>query len=187
MSQNNYQRQLLIVPIIHTKEDMGSLGSRLRPKDGYDAVAAKLWQEISQKLKRYTSDIKTAKVYQDGLPDADEKLVAKIVNEVKSPNYELLRYLQAKGAKILGTEDPQVLKQEYNYLSKITQAQDEETKNKLRKAYKSQVVHLLTQRDSYIAKRIDQTLKTGELGILFLGLAHAIKDKLAKDIQVEVL
>ena len=43
---------------------------------------------------------------------------------------------------------------------------------------------LLNQRDEYIAQRIDETLKDNEMGILFLGLMHAIETRLAKDIFV---
>ena len=43
---------------------------------------------------------------------------------------------------------------------------------------------LLRKRDNYIAKRIDETLTQGEVGILFLGAYHNIIPKLAKDIRL---
>ena len=43
---------------------------------------------------------------------------------------------------------------------------------------------LLNKRDTFIAKRIDQTLEPNEKGILFIGAFHKIKGRLPKNIQV---
>jgi hypothetical protein len=43
---------------------------------------------------------------------------------------------------------------------------------------------LLAQRDQFIARRINDTLKAGETGILFLGLLHAVERYLDRDIRV---
>mgnify|MGYP001597819427 CR=1 FL=1 len=114
-------------------------------------------------------------------------MVEKILSEVKSPNYELLRSLKEKGAKVFGTEDQELLKKEYEFISQILREQDEIKKNKLKQAYENQAGELLTKRDTYIANRIDKTLSNGELGILFIGAAHDIKEKIPVDIQVEIL
>jgi len=50
-SKSNHQRKLLIVPILHAKEDMGSLGSHLPQEDGYVSVASKFWGEVGEKVK----------------------------------------------------------------------------------------------------------------------------------------
>lgn len=180
MNKSNHQRRLLIVPILHTKEDMGSLGSRLPVEDGYVSMALKFWEEVSQRIKKYVNGFERVKVYQDGLPDTQENLVDKILNEVKSPNYELLRFLKEKGAKVFGTEDPKLLKEEYKFTSEVIKKRAKGTPRK-------KAAHLLAQRDAYIANRIDKTLNKDDLGILFLGAAHNIGERLPKDIQVEIL
>ncbi|MBU4483755.1 MAG: hypothetical protein KKG62_06585, partial [Actinobacteria bacterium] len=43
---------------------------------------------------------------------------------------------------------------------------------------------LLSKRDKFISRRIDETLNQDETGILFLGAYHNIKKKLPKDIQI---
>lgn len=203
-NKSNHQRKLLLVPIFHTKEDMGSLASRLPTEDGYYSCASYFWKEVKEKVKSYVNGFKKVKVYQDGLPDTDEKLVDKIINQVKSPNYQLLRFLKDTGAKIFGTEAPQLLEEEYRFVCQILQAQDEKRESKIRTSafggepcfsptleireiYENRAAGLLAERDRYIAKRINKTLNKGDLGILFLGAAHQIKDKLPKDIQVEIL
>lgn len=184
---NNHQRKLLIVPILHTKEDMGSLGNHLPMIDGYTAMVSDFWKEVKEKVKQYVNGFTRVKIYQDGLPDTQEELVKKIINEVQSPNYELLRFLKEKGAKVFGTEDQELLKKEYEFITQILETQDSEKKTKLREVYKNQANQLLVNRDTYIAHRIDKTLNNGELGILFIGAAHAIKEKLPADIQIEIL
>ena len=186
-SKSDHQRELLIVPILHAKEDMGSLGSHLPKEDGYVSVVSKFWQEIEERVKRYVNGFQRVKVYQDGLPNTEKKLVDRIINEVESPNYQLLRFLKDKGAKILGTEDPNLLRQEYTFISQIVQAEDSEDRNKKREIYGKLAESILTKRDAYIAKRIGETLKLGDVGVLFIGAAHEIESKLPEDIQVEIL
>jgi len=43
---------------------------------------------------------------------------------------------------------------------------------------------LLHKRDEFIAKRINETLRKKEIGILFLGVLHTIEAQLNKDIHV---
>jgi hypothetical protein len=38
---------------------------------------------------------------------------------------------------------------------------------------------LLERRDQFIAERIADTLKDGEIGILFMGVLHHVEDRLA--------
>lgn len=192
MEKSNHQRKLLVVSILHTKEDMGSLGNRLSAEDGYVAMVSKFWEEVKEKVKRYVNGFERVKIYQDGLPDTQENLVDKIINEVKSPNYELLRYLKEKGAKIFGTEDPKLLKEEYKFVKKLTsEVKTPRTvarqRPRLLRGEIKQASELLAQRDSYIAQRIDKTLNKSDLGILFLGATHQIQNKLPEDIQVEIL
>lgn len=188
-NMNNHQRKLLIVPILHAKEDMGSLGVRLPVTDGYTAMVSDFWQEVKKRLEQRINGFTGVKikVYQDGLPDTQKELVEKILNEVQSPNYELLRFLKEKGAEVFGTEDPELVKKEYKFITQILEEQDEKEKNKLKQAYENKADELLTKRDSYIANRIDKTLNGADQGILFIGAAHAIEEKLSADIQVEIL
>ena len=50
--------------------------------------------------------------------------------------------------------------------------------------YKFTKNRLLKKRDEYISKKIDMTLKDDEIGILFLGAYHNIKNRLPADIQI---
>lgn len=67
----------------------------------------------------------------------------------------------------------------------ITQAKSIIQKIKAFIRYKLVKNRLLNKRDSYIAKRIDETLNNGETGIIFIGAYHNIKKWLPKDIQIK--
>lgn len=182
MNKTN-SRLLIKIPILHTKEDMGSLGHRLVASDEYHTQAYDYWQKIATKIKNLPYDFGKVKVYQDGLPDTKPDLVEKIVGKVQSPNYELLRWLKSQGAFVVGTEDPNLIKEEYEFLKAIFEAKDEKEKLEARKRYQERANTLLSLRDEYIARKIDKTLKEGELGILFLGAAHKIESVLPVDIK----
>jgi hypothetical protein len=51
----------------------------------------------------------------------------------------------------------------------------------------SESERMLRERDEFIARRIDESLKEGEVGILFIGLMHRVDRFLPADIEVQYL
>ncbi len=181
------KRQLLHVPVAHSPADMGMLGQRLPAPAESGSFANRWWQEISERVKSLRQDWRSTKVYQDGLPDVAVELVERIVCQVESPNYELLRWLKAQGAVVLGTESWELLAEEYEHLRAILVPDDAAQKRQEVENYHRRAPALLDERDEYIAKRIDSTLGEGENGVLFIGLAHQIVKRLPTDIAVTTL
>jgi hypothetical protein len=186
-------RSLIIVPIIHTERDMGSLLEQV--KNAYVMrYGQEKWVEHLQSIDRVWVDIRAkvaalelpypmVRVYQDGLPVCSKE--AEIVRQVAnsgSPNHQLILELMAKGAQLMGTEDPKLLLQEYHLVKRglATAAQPHEPRSQL----EAESAGLLTERDRYIATRINETLQPGETGLLFLGMAHAVEGFLASDVRV---
>ena len=119
------------------------------------------------------------KVYQDSLPVCD--LVDAIVADVAasgSKNYALLKTLQEKGATLMGTESPDLLRQEKDLMTEVLQSADHSKES----AEKAQA--LLLQRDRFMAQRINESLADEEMGLIFVGLMHQIEPYLAADIVV---
>lgn len=166
---------------------MGSLGHRLMVGHGYHAQTYDYWKKIQAEIKSLPYDFGKIKVYQDGLPDTKQELVERIVAEVQSPNYELLRWLRNQGATVIGTENPTLIREEYDLLKAVFEAEDENQKFKARREYQEKADSLLSLRDAHIAKKIGRTLKKGRPGILFLGAAHKIDRFLPIDIVVKYL
>lgn len=185
-------RQLIYVPIVHSEVDFGSLTHDLRKRyidrfglsgwrqriRGVDA----LWQEIRTKVMAMEIEFHKLKIYQDGLPVCGREL--EIVEDLArqgSKNYQLLVELAERGAMIMGTEDAQLLVEEYLRLRDGLDA-DSETGNRVTPGE-----DLLHRRDLYVAKRIRETLRNGETGILFMGLLHRVDEALGQDIEITYL
>ena len=182
-------RKLIYVPIVHSEVDFGSLTHNLRKRyidrfglsgwrqriKGVDA----LWQEIRTKVMALEIDFHKIKVYQDGLPVCGREL--EIVQDLArqgSKNHQLLVELAERGATIMGTEDAQLLVEEYLRLRDGLDA-DSETGDRVTPGE-----DLLHRRDLYVAKRIRETLRDGETGILFIGLLHEVDEKLCQDMEI---
>ena len=187
-------RNLYVIPIIHMSADMGSIASTLD-----DKATAKLTPELWQRHKEIVSafwdsigrfldalDVNGFKVYQDGLvADGEEGL--RIVRESVSQgskNYEIVGRLLERGAVLVKTESLSLVKQEYNYITKMTRSKSLKEREVAALRYKLARGKLLKQRDEFIAGRINETLAEGETGILFIGAYHDVVHRLAPDIRV---
>ena len=183
----------MYIPIIHTNPDLGSLAADL--EDKAVKLLGNYWREHKWTIKRYWQEIdrflqrKTftkVLIFQDGLPEGGEtaQVIIDKLAQTGSPNYQLLKALAEKGAQIQKTEDPELLKKEYQLTKDLA------TKKNLLSTifafvkYKLKKNGLLKARDSYIAKQINQNLKEDETGICFLGAYHDILSKLGSDIKI---
>lgn len=79
----------------------------------------------------------------------------------------------------MGTESAELLVEEYQLaITALNAGAGGAGRRQLRSAA------LLEKRDRYIAARINATLEPGEMGILFLGMLHAVEPHLKPDIKV---
>ncbi len=185
-------RRLIYIPIIHSKTDLGSLTDALRKRyihrvglsgwrervEGIDA----LWKEVRRSVLALAIDYKKLKVYQDGLPVCGRELeIVRDLARQGSENHRLLLELREKGATIMGTEDTQLLMEEYLRLKDGLDAG-----NKIAGRLSS-TEDTLNRRDSYIANRIRETLNEGEIGLLFIGLLHRVDEQLNQDMEITYL
>lgn len=125
------------------------------------------------------------RLYQDGLPQCGRE--TEIVTELAaagSPNHGLLLALMKRGATLMGTEDPDLLLEEYRLVQRVLAAKKPEEVARIEAHEATRSRALLARRDAHIAKRINQSLQPGETGILFLGMLHSLQPLLAKDIAV---
>lgn len=186
-------RTLIVIPIIHSEQDMGSLLEQIKQeyvtRYGREKWTEHLksidevWTGIRQVITALVLPYASVRLYQDGLPLCGKE--ADIVKDVAaqgSKNHQLLVELMAQGARLTGTEDPRLLLQEYQFHQG---AGDGSPGHENQRAQQSR--RLLSARDRFIAQRIDSTLAAGEIGLLFLGLAHSVETFLPTDILVRHL
>jgi len=192
-------RKLILIRIVHTSTDMGSMGEGLI-KEGMVKMGREKWIENQKKIEKFWDDLEKeleglnldysrTRVYQDGLPCGGE-LGLKIVRETAdkgSKNYRIVKKLAERGATVEATESPELLRKEYEYIKAIIIAGTQEEKAEAVHRYDQAKDELMQKRDSYIAGSIDTTLKEGETGLLFIGAAHDIMPKLSRDMEVKNL
>lgn len=140
-----------------------------------------LWTGIEERLNQRNLRYNQVRVYQDGLPVCEKEL--EIVQDIANSggrNHQLLLKLIHEGATLVGTEDPALLIKEYQLIKDATTRKNVEKGTDGRANY-------LAERDTFIANRIDKTLKDGETGVLFLGMIHKVDEKLPSDIVIDYL
>jgi len=145
-----------------------------------------LLERIEQELSLLKAGPEKVRIYQDGLPAGGE-IGRKIVEEIAergSPNYQIIRELLERGAQLEKTEHAGLLQEEYGWIAQIVNASSSKERERLRSQYRLRSARLLQQRDRFIAKAIDTSLREGELGILFLGASHRVAPHLPADIGV---
>jgi hypothetical protein len=180
-------RKLLVIRIVHTPMDMGSMKDGLE-RDGISRIE-RFWGEVEVEVDRLGLEFDRVRVYQDGLPCAGE-LGERIVRETAekgSKNYQIVKKLIDRGARIEATESPELLRREYGYIKAMLEAKTEDERTKAATEYDRAKYRLMEDRDAFIAQAIGSTLKDGETGLLFIGASHNVVPKLAKDIEVRSL
>ena len=186
-------RRLLYIPILHAEADLGSLAPALRRQTialvgeerwaKHKEVVAQFWQEVEDYL--LSLEPTALRLYQDGLA-AEGEAGLRVVEEAAkrgSPNFQLLLGLVRRGAALRKTEDPALLLQERQNLLRALQEGKEEAG--IRDLYRRQRDRLMEERDRFIAKTINETLREGEIGVLFLGAQHDVRAYLAPDIGIQ--
>lgn len=187
-------RTLFLVPIIHTEHDMGSLLEPVKQEylrqhgaekwDEHLKAIQGLWIKIRGVVESLSLPYARLRLYQDGLPECGRELdIVKEVAARGSPNHQLLLDLMERGARLMGTESPQLLVAEYRLHTESVLNTSPQAANQRQQQSNS----LLVQRDRHIATRINSTLLSGESGLLFLGMTHSVEPLLDGDILVKNL
>jgi len=188
-------RTLIHFPIIHTREDMGMLGTSIQQaamrKTGRTGTQQKaraievMWDQIARKIDSLGLAYETVRLYQDGLPVCGREMqIVTDLAEGGGRNHQLLLHLSEKGAVIMGTESRDLLMEEYALVKDTWDIQDFPQDTGFEASQKAAFDSLLKRRDQFIAERINTTLNQGETGILFLGMLHSVDAKLSGDIRI---
>ena len=187
-------RTLIVVPIVHTTQDLVSFQERVQAAHkriyGEKAWAAHvqsvddLWAAIRAQIFSYQLNYAKLRIYQDGLPlCAHEMQIVRDVAAQGSKNHQLILELVAKGARLMGTEDAQLLLMEY-HLQQCAFAPSEVQTMEETERRREQSRQLLVDRDKFMARQISLTLEGGETGLFFIGMLHEVEKYLPQDVLV---
>ncbi|WP_020507421.1 hypothetical protein [Lamprocystis purpurea] len=185
-------RRLIYVPILHAQDDSGRAASNVsenakmrksKESVGADRTAVEqMWQGIAAKITELNLPWEKTRIYQDGTPVCgNETALAERLAERGSTNYTFLIKLMKKGAVLEGTEDMELLIQEYDLLNKLLIKKAVSDRDSVNAEYQEKSRKLLALRDQFIAGRIAATLQEGELPIVFMGVMHRLDKLLEKE------
>ena len=191
----DYARRIVHIPILHSPADMGSMAEGLasaiidrfgrRHWDEYLVLLDGFWQTVRAELEGLGLDYQQVDLYQDGLPVCGKELeLVKKAAAAGSENHQLLLDLAAQGATLMGAEDPKLLLDEYRDMKAALKDHPRATCTPEQTSETSQYRQTLLKRDAYIGRRIDESLRPGRTGILFLGMMHNVEPFLPADIVV---
>jgi hypothetical protein len=194
-------RQIYIIPIIHSRHDLGSLEQSIRDAKSQFASSSAMesnqrvvdffWNELQYGIESWRLDYSNTYVFQDALPftgHPERILEHRIVDELAtkgSANHKLVQWLVEQGATLEGTESTELLLREYDLVRKSLAEGGHRYDEPAKSSSTGEVVEtLLNQRDRFIAGRIAETVNDDQIGILFIGMQHRVQDYLQPDFQV---
>jgi len=187
-------KKLLYVPVIHMEADLGRMAAVI-DKTSIQVCGKERWNKHKEAVSGFWDalahffahlDASNLRIYQDGLM-TDGKLGKRIVEEGAkkgSKNHEIVLRLMEKGAKIMKTEDLSLLREEYDSLIKLSQTKSFLERMLVYTGYRLRKNPLMEKRDQFIAERINETLRDGQLAVLFIGVYHNVLPGISKDIVV---
>ena len=153
--------------------------------DEYLALIEDFWQQVRAGLERLGLDYSRVDLYQDGLPVCGKELgIVVQAAATGSENHQLLLDLVARGATLMGTEDPKLLLDEYRDVKIALKDGLGEISSPQQPVGVSRHKETLSKRDAYIGRRIGESLRPGRTGILLLGMMHNVEPFLPTDIVV---
>ena len=90
----------------------------------------------------------------------------------------------ARGAALVGTESPALLLEEYELAQQLLMRLAADDAGGPTGQHQHLSALVLERRDRFIAGRVGETLKAGEVGLIFLGLLHTLERFLPRDIEM---
>jgi phage host-nuclease inhibitor protein Gam len=196
MKERQHNKKLIYIPVIHSGSDMGTIADDISRKgiaelgietwQSHIRTVDKYWDVIANYCEELKIEINEMNIYQDGMVTDGEIAMRIVEDSVKmgSRNYEIVSNLITRGARIVRTEEYNLVKKELELYKSIST--NDSLLKKLLKiiVIKAKRYFLMKKRDAFIAASIDQTLNAGNTGLIFLGAYHHILDKLPEDIEI---
>ncbi|MDO9325786.1 MAG: hypothetical protein Q7T80_12630 [Methanoregula sp.] len=193
-------RKLILIPIVHSEKEMGLLKN-----DISDMIDRKFGKEKRDQYRRDVAlflenlktlvnpvlenpDVTAIRLYPDGIPFGGEigaKLVAMGAAD-GIPNHQIALSIIEHGGVPEKTESPALLKEEYEIIKAIVNAKTDPEREALSEKHKLRLYEPTLERDKFIAQRIDESLKSGPNGMLFIGATHDVVPYLNPDTDLFV-
>jgi hypothetical protein len=163
-------RKLLFVPLIFLPPE---------PAEDFQARARKYWDEVEAHVTNLELKLGSVnKVYHELVP-VGGKEGGKVIEQLNSASYQVIRARLDKGAKVQPIEDLELLTEFMDWSRcLVVGLQNPKVLARVHESYSE--VH--SKRNKDMAKRIDKTLKKEDIGLLIMREGHQIQ--FPSDIEV---
>ncbi len=153
-------RKLYLVPLLISVDKK----EKSMPKD-YLTKTETYWREVKNRIGDLQAKLgEINRVYHE-LIDVDGKKGFEAIKSLNKKSYQISRTLSQKGAVLEAVEDGDLVRESMDWARCLAiYPQSERALRKISQFY----VEVMQKRDVYITKRIDDTLKDNESGILFI-------------------
>jgi hypothetical protein len=165
----HFGRKLYLVPFVFALQD---------GPPGYAEKLEAYWREIGNHVRNLEARFgQIGKVYHESVPlDGEEGL--KLVEQLNEKAHRMLRRKCQQGAEFVALEDRDLFEETMNWRRCLAVVLSGPVLQKVSEFYQQ----ANRKRYELMAKRIDETLKDEEAGVLIIGEDHAVQ--FPTDIQV---
>lgn len=148
---------------------------------------AELWSRIEDFSHQVLANVDPNRLllYQDGLPIGGEKGREILQDGARKGirNHTLLLELLDHGARLMATEDADLLRKEYHLYQDLINRFDPDSYDETLQKIAEETKKLTDERDCAIVREIASTLGDGEIGLLYIGAAHDVQRFLPSEIE----
>jgi hypothetical protein len=156
-------RKLLFVPLLFSPPE---------PEDAFVEKARKYWDEVEAHVTNLELKLGSVnKVYHELVPVGGEE-GGKVIEELNSASYQIVRARLDKGAEVQPIEDIELLTEFMDWSRCL--AVGLQNPKVLAKVYES-YSKVRSKRNEDMAKKIDKTLKEEDIGILLMREGHQVQ------------
>lgn len=164
-------RTLLRIPRMFTKEDLSRMDPRL-PED-YDEKAKEFWTYVDSRLSALGVRIK--KIYLESIGVVGKRHLDMLA--IADPaQHKVVKKLLDSGAEMIEAESPELVLETMSWMQRM---QDVFTTDRGEDVSAVQAIgefmqESLRERDEFVGRKVDESLKEGETGVLFMDLSRRI-------------
>jgi len=164
-------RTLLRIPRMFTKEDLSRMDPRL-PED-YDEKAKEFWTYVDSRLSALGVRIK--KIYLESIGVVGKRHLD-MLGIADPAQHKVVKKLLDSGAELIEAESPELVLETMSWMQRM---QDVFTTDRGEDVSAVQAIgefmqESLRERDEFVGRKVDESLKEGETGVLFMDLSRRI-------------
>jgi len=163
-------RKLYFVPLIYCGKES--------PAE-FTEIFNKYWNEVENQMGNLELKLgKINRIYHELIPAGGEEGI-KVIKELNEKSYQTIENRLDKGAQLEATEEADLLTEFMDWSQCLTVGlQNQKVFTEVYQSY----TEASKKRNEYIARQIDETLKTDEAGILLMREGHQVQ--FSSDIQI---